>query len=188
MSPSRPFPRVGLHRRLVITAVLAAAALVVIVVVAFAAAKALTLQIAAAGRVVNTSGASTSEPLAVTGSGRAVYFLSGESPRHPKCTASCLQIWLPVTVPAGTAPSKASGLHGALGVWHRGKLRQVTLAGRPLYTFAADHRAHVATGEGIASFGGTWHVITTRRTGSRAPAPMTPTTSTTATTSRPYGY
>ena len=168
---------------------LAAAAATVFALVALAAAKALTVQIAAAGRVVDTTGAVTHEPLAVTGAGRAVYFLSGESTRHAKCTAGCLQIWLPVTVAAGTAPSKAAGLHGALGVWSRAGKRQVTLGGRPLYTFAPDHRAHVATGAGIVSFGGTWHVITTgpRRASAPAPATSTPTTST-ATTAHPYGY
>ena len=182
--------------------ILAAAALTV--VVAFAAAKALTVQIASAGRVVGPAGAVTREPLAVNGSGRVVYFLSGETRRHPKCTGVCLHIWLPVTVPAGTAPSKASTLSGTLGVWRRGSIRQVTLSGHPLYTFVPDRRARVATGAGIVSFGGTWHVITTRRTVSTAPSATAPTTttsstttpttttstttSTSATSSNPYGY
>lgn len=193
MSPSRPYhPRrltrpVRLRRRFVGAAVLAGAAATVLVLVAFAAAKALTVQIAAAGRVVDATGGVTREPLAVTGSGRAVYYLSGETSRHPKCTGVCLNVWMPVTVPAGAKPTKASSLPGTLKVWRRGSVRQVTLGGRPLYTFVPDHSAHVATGAGIVSFGGTWHVITTRKAAAPTPAPVSTTTST-STSSNPYGY
>ncbi len=37
--------------------------------------------------------------------------------------------------------------------------KQVTSKGLPLYTFVQDTAVGEAKGEGIASFGGTWHVV-----------------------------
>jgi hypothetical protein len=70
---------------------------------------------------------------------------------------------------------------------------QVALRGRPLYRFSGDHAKGEANGEGIESFGGTWHAVTaatkvpatTPKTPS--PTPTTPTTPTTETTPG-YGY
>ena len=35
----------------------------------------------------------------------------------------------------------------------------VTIDGAPVYTFQGDASAGSANGEGITSFGGTWHVV-----------------------------
>ncbi len=76
--------------------------------------------------------------------------------------------------------SKASGISGKLGTWKRGKILQATLGGHPLYTFAFDTKKNDATGEGLRTFGGTWHVVKARPSSSsstkrsRAPAPLAP--------------
>ncbi len=101
-----------------------------------------------------------SEPIAVNAKGVTVYTLSGDSAKHMECTKAngCFSAWPPVTV-HGKA-TMAAGVTGALGTFKRNGLTQVTLNGHPLYTFAGDHdTAGVANGNGIRTFGGTWHVV-----------------------------
>lgn len=99
--------------------------------------------------------------------GETAYMLHG---RHPKCTqaSGCLRFWRPLTVGAGVMPTKPSNVTGRLGVRNRAGVRQVTLNGHLLYTFAGDTSPGVASGAGIHSFGGIWRVVKT-------PAALTPT-------------
>jgi predicted lipoprotein with Yx(FWY)xxD motif len=108
--------------------------------------------------------------------GDTVYTLSGETPRHPKCTRAnrCLQFWRPVMIGRADKPTMPANVSGRLGVWRRDGFRQVTLNGHPLYTFVGDSMPGVASGAGIHSFDGTWNVITT-------PAALTPPPTTTPT-------
>jgi predicted lipoprotein with Yx(FWY)xxD motif len=96
-----------------------------------------------------------------TSGGFAVYDLTGDSKQHAECTTSnsCQMFWPPVKVSSAKQLSKAPGIKGKLGVWRHDGLNQVTLNGHPLYRFAGDSSKRKATGEGIKSFGGTWHVI-----------------------------
>jgi hypothetical protein len=55
--------------------------------------------------------------------------------------------------------------------------QQVAHNGDPLYRFVGDTKAADTNGQGITSFGGTWHPATT------APAASSPTQTTTSTTS-----
>jgi predicted lipoprotein with Yx(FWY)xxD motif len=149
-----------------------------------ALAKTFTLNVAGNASVTDTTGTTTHEAIAVNSKGVAVYRLSGESAHHPLCKSSngCLKFWFPVTVPSAHSKlSAATGIKGKLGIWHRGFF-QVTLAGHPLYTFKLDHNKKAfATGEGIVSFGGTWHVNAARATAT-APTTTTTTGMTTGTT------
>jgi predicted lipoprotein with Yx(FWY)xxD motif len=99
------------------------------------------------------------EPIAVNSKGVTVYTLSGESVKHLECTTrQCFMAWPPVTV-KGKA-TIAAGVKGKLGTFKRNGFTQVTLNGRPLYTFEGDgNKAGVANGNGIVAFGGTWHVV-----------------------------
>jgi predicted lipoprotein with Yx(FWY)xxD motif len=100
----------------------------------------------------------TSEPIAVNSKGAAVYTLSGDSAKHMECTKAnhCFSAWPPVTV---KGKPTMSGLKGTLGTFKNSGVTQVTLNGHPLYTFAGDHGVGVANGNGLKSFGGTWHVV-----------------------------
>ncbi len=105
----------------------------------------------------------------VNASGITLYTLSGESAHHLECTKAntCFKFWFPVTVKsARTKLSAASGIKGKLGTMHRDGVYQVTLGGRPLYSFVGDAAPRSANGEGIVSFGGTWHVIAVKSAGS----------------------
>jgi predicted lipoprotein with Yx(FWY)xxD motif len=102
------------------------------------------------------------ETIAVDSKGRTVYELRPETTKHLLCTSkTCLQFWPPVTVKSKTAHLiKAAGINGKLGVIHRDGFFQVTLGGRPLYRFAEDTARGDVNGQGIKTFGGTWHVVT----------------------------
>ncbi|MFL5863622.1 MAG: hypothetical protein ACJ780_23090 [Solirubrobacteraceae bacterium] len=183
------------HRRLrrVHIAILAAAlaGLLSAALVGLAVAKTLTLGVAKGASVTNQSRVTTTENIVVSSKGRAVYTLSGDTTRHPKCTKAngCFSFWPPVTVSSARHLSKASAVKGTLGTFKRNGIIQVTLGGHPLYTFANDNKRATATGEAITGFGGIWHVVkgpSSSQSSSPSPSPI-PTTSTSSTTT-PYGY
>ncbi len=94
----------------------------------------------------------------VNGRGVTVYWLSGESARHLLCTSSaCFAAWPPVRA---VGRPTAAGFRGRLGTLRRHGFTQVTLNGRPVYTYIGDGgRRGVASGDGIFACGGTWHVF-----------------------------
>ena len=99
------------------------------------------------------------ETVAVNSKGVTVYELSPETTKHLLCTSSiCLQAWPPLK--ASGKLTKAAGVSGRLGTLKRKGFTQVTLNGHPLYTFSEDAgKKGSADGEGLRSFGGTWHVF-----------------------------
>ena len=128
--------------------------------------------------------------IVVNARGFAVYDLTGDSKRHPKCTKAngCFKFWAPVTVSSSRKLSKAPGINGKLGAWHRNGFLQVTLGGHPVYRFALDTKTHAATGEGISSFHGTWHVIKASSPASGVGTTTSTTTTTGTTTTGPCLY
>jgi predicted lipoprotein with Yx(FWY)xxD motif len=120
---------------------------------------------------------SLGKTIVVDAHGRTVYALNPETAKHLLCRSrECLAAWHPVSVRSQAVTLK--GIVGPLRFLHRsnGKL-QLTLRGMPLYTFAGDSARGQANGEGIKSFGGTWHTVpaTVTQTTTPAPAPV-PTT------------
>lgn len=102
-------------------------------------------------------------------SGKTLYSPQQEAHGKILCTGSCLSFWFPVQVTAGAALRAPRGITGALGAIHRPDgLNQLTINGRPLYTFRLDQTPGQAHGNnytdhfGSASF--TWHAITTSGT------------------------
>lgn len=153
------------------------------VLVGVALAKTFTLNVAKDAEVMS-NGATMGEPIAVTSKGLAVYTLSGDSKRHPECTSAnhCFSFWPPVTVASAKHLTKASGIRGNLGVWRRDGFNQLTLNGHPLYRYVGDGaQRDFASGNGINSFGGIWHVVAASVPGGSAG----PSTSTTTTTTAP---
>jgi predicted lipoprotein with Yx(FWY)xxD motif len=109
----------------------------------------------------------------VNDSGMTLYTLSAEhggrfictkSSKLPGSSASCLSMWIPLTVPAGSNPTGPV----SLGTIHRtdGSGTQVTYHGLPLYSFAGDKAPGDASGNGFMDVG-TWEAATI---GSTAPA------------------
>jgi predicted lipoprotein with Yx(FWY)xxD motif len=187
----RPIRRGGLNAA--VATVVAVGGFATAALVGAAIARTFTLKVAKNAQVTNQSGSTTSESIVVNSHGFAVYALTGDSPRHPECTRAngCFGFWPPVTVASRKNLSKSAGVRGRLGVWRRDGFLQVTLAGHPLYRYSGDSQRHSATGQGIRTFGGTWHVIkaATAAGGTTTSTGTTSTMTTTTTTTCLYpGY
>jgi len=96
--------------------------------------------------------------------GAALYTADQEKDGKVRCTDSCAEIWIPLTVPGSAEPTASDDVPGELGVAKRpGGARQVSYDGEPLYSFADDPMAGEVTGNGLSdSFGGrlfSWHVV-----------------------------
>lgn len=138
------------------------------------------------------------EKIVVDTHGRTLYALSPETTHRLLCKSSgCLAVWPPLTVHSSKTKLKdGTGVHGHLGLLRRAHgMFQVTLGGLPLYRYSGDSAKGTANGEGLKSFGGTWHAIAaatgatpgqamTESTETTPSYPTAPTTST-ATTSTP---
>ena len=93
--------------------------------------------------------------------GQALYAADQESDGTILCVGACTSIWKPLAAGAAV-PSGTDGV-GALGVVARPDgSKQVTVAGRPLYTFTQEGPGQV-TGNGLADAFGSqsflWHAI-----------------------------
>jgi predicted lipoprotein with Yx(FWY)xxD motif len=82
--------------------------------------------------------------LVVDATGRTLYRSDKDSARPPasRCAGPCLRSWRPLLV-TGTGFAVAGIDPALVGTIPRAGRRQVTLAGRPLYTFAADRPGEV---------------------------------------------
>lgn len=154
--------------------------------IALAKSKSYTLMVAHNATVQPMGGSAKTESIVVNGHGFAVYWLSGDSESHPLCTSSqCMGFWPPLKVSRKSHLSAQPGIHGKLGTWKHNGFTQVTLGGHPLYTFSLDKSRHDATGEGVQSFGGTWHVALP---GGSGPSSKNTTSNTSTTSSYTYSY
>lgn len=111
--------------------------------------------------------ASLGKTVLTNNAGHTLYSLSVEKHGRFICTGrSCLSLWHPLVVPAGTKPTGPA----PLGTVKRPDGRtQVTYKGRPLYAFAKDSKPGEANGEGFKDVG-TWHAATPAHS-SAAPEP-----------------
>jgi predicted lipoprotein with Yx(FWY)xxD motif len=93
--------------------------------------------------------------------GMTLYYLTGDKKGRLCNTSTCTGFWPPLTVRSlHTKVTKGTGISGKLTVFKRsdGKF-QVMLRNKPLYRFAGDSAKGQANGDGIQSFGGTWHAM-----------------------------
>jgi predicted lipoprotein with Yx(FWY)xxD motif len=111
----------------------------------------------------------------VNSTGSALYTNDQDSSGKPKCVShGCTAVWVPLTVPSGLSPTAAPGVGGTIAVVAlSGGKNQVTMNGRPLYTFALDGVPGQAHGNGAQdTFDGvhfSWHSAVPA--GAKAPAP-----------------
>ena len=90
--------------------------------------------------------------------GKTLYYLTADTPTSTACSGQCTTFWFPLLA-TGT-PTSATPLPHQLSVLTDANGRQVEYDGHLLYSFVGDTAAGQAHGEGIQSFGGTWHVVT----------------------------
>jgi predicted lipoprotein with Yx(FWY)xxD motif len=96
----------------------------------------------------------------VDAKGAALYTNDQDKSGQVMCTGSCASVWVPLA--SSGKPSAGPGVSGKLGTVKRADgTMQVTLDGKPLYTFAEDNGSSKATGDGAKdAFGGqqfSWH-------------------------------
>ena len=119
--------------------------------------------------------------------GRTLYELSADTPTKSNCTDSgCTAVWPPLTgsVTAGSGVDAAKLGHISVP----GGTQQVTYGGHPLYFYVGDGGSGRTNGQGITSFGGTWHVVSAS-SGEAVTAPASGQGgSTTSTTKASSGY
>jgi predicted lipoprotein with Yx(FWY)xxD motif len=144
------------------------------------------------GKVVTVSDASGRSVL-VDAQGKALYVSDEETGGRVLCTSgACGAIWTPLTVAGKNGLTAPPPLAKKLGTVSRPDgSTQVTLDGRPLYTFSFDHSAGQVNGDGTQdSFDGTdftWHVATpSGHLGAVPNSPSAPSSSTYG--NRGYGY
>lgn len=120
-------------------------------------------------RVVNEArSASLGKTVLTNRTGLTLYSLSAETHGRFICKRSCLLDWHPLVVAKGVKPTGPV----ALGTIKRpdNGARQVTFAGKPLYTFDDDQRKGDANGEGFKDVG-TWHAASIGPIGETQPQP-----------------
>lgn len=109
--------------------------------------------------------------IAVAADGFTVYVFDQDAGKTSTCTGSCADLWPPVT--ADTADPQADGVTGEVGTITRDDgTRQVTLEGRPLYTYAGDSDPGDVTGQGVEDVW--WAVGTDGAPVTAAPSPEPP--------------
>jgi predicted lipoprotein with Yx(FWY)xxD motif len=123
------------------------------------------------GAVVNTANSSTLGALLVDTKGMTLYTLTNAG-KPVACTGQCATFWPPLLLPSGTTTASGGAGVSGLGTVGMNGGMQVTEHSDPLYRFSMDKAAGDTNGEGITSFGGTWHVAKT----TAAASASTPTT------------
>jgi predicted lipoprotein with Yx(FWY)xxD motif len=110
----------------------------------------------------------------VDGHGNTLYRFMKDTTRKSRCSGPCAQFWPPliarhgVRAGSGVKASKLSTSKRANGK------RQVVYAGHPLYRYSGDAAPGDTTGEGLATFGGKWWLVSPagrKIMGSSAPGP-----------------
>jgi predicted lipoprotein with Yx(FWY)xxD motif len=113
----------------------------------------------AAAPDVTTAKVGTLGSVLTNAQGQVLYTFTNSAGASVACSASCLAVWPAATVPASTTtPAGSSGV-GTLGITTMNQVRQITVNGLALYTYAGDSGPDVADGNNLVSFGGTWRVV-----------------------------
>ena len=114
--------------------------------------------------------------IVVDSNGATLYTLTSNGQAVPCTSNACMAAWPPLLLPAGVTSATGTGVTG-LGTAPVPGGTIVTQAGLPLYRFSGDSAAGQANGDGIANFGGVWHVVKVSGAGTGSGSPTTPTTS-----------
>ncbi len=108
---------------------------------------------------VGTRSSATLGTYLVGPNGFTLYTLSSDPANGSSCDGPCAGAWPPLLVAQGGTVSAANGVTGTVGTFARDDgSTQVSHVGRALYAFSGDTASGDTNGEGIVSFGGTWHV------------------------------
>ena len=111
------------------------------------------------GATVITTASTSGGAVLTDGSGRAVYLWVKDTGTTSTCSGACAGAWPPVTA-TGTVTASGSAVASDLGTTTRSDgTKQVTYDGHPLYYYAGDSAAGMASGQGSDSFGAKWWLV-----------------------------
>jgi len=103
--------------------------------------------------VVQVGSNATYGNILATSTGQALYTLNTDHNGQSTCTGSCLQVWPPLTVAAGTTPTGGPGVTGTVAATMQSNgTDQVTYNGSPLYTYVGDSSPDQVTGQNVGGF------------------------------------
>jgi predicted lipoprotein with Yx(FWY)xxD motif len=95
----------------------------------------------------------------VDSGGLTLYDFHKDKGTQSSCYGACAATWPPLTT-EGSPKASEGAMTSKLGTTKRSDgSMQVTYAGHPLYTYAADQKPGEANGNDIDSFGGEWYVL-----------------------------
>ncbi len=121
-----------------------------------------------AGYSVGTAHNSTLGDYLVNSTGFTLYYFTADTPGNgtSACYGTCANYWPPdlvsnVTVQKGLDMAYFSTIN------RTGGGKQLAYNGWPLYRFGGDKAAGQMNGNGLAAFGGTWHVATPALNGTK---------------------
>lgn len=110
-----------------------------------------------AADIVVKVGSSSLGTIVVNGKGMSAYFFDKDKAHSgvSQCSGLCMANWPAILT--STVKPHVNGISGAIGsILVKGGKHQVTINGRPIYTFAFDKTAGLAKGQGVQ---GLWYVI-----------------------------
>lgn len=114
---------------------------------------------AGSGNAVVSTAKTDLGTILVDSTGKTIYMFEADVEGKSACTGPCLSSWPIVKAPA-SVPSTVAGVSARLGVLKRPDgARQLTVAGRPVYTYAGDSKAGMTSGQGSNGFGALWWVL-----------------------------
>ena len=140
--------------------------LLLLALAALVAVAALAVVTGAAGAASKAPGKAATVDVRKTKLGRVLVDAQGRTlydfvkDRHGKsaCAGACAKFWPPLMTTG--KPKAGRGVQAKLlGTTVRRAGRQVTYAGRPLYTYAGDKKAGQTNGQGSTNFGAAWWVL-----------------------------
>jgi predicted lipoprotein with Yx(FWY)xxD motif len=94
----------------------------------------------------------------VNSKGFTLYLWVKDTKDKSACSGTCLDVW-PFVLVSGK-PTAGPGVKASLlGTIKEKGANEVTYNGHPLYTFTSDTKPGIISGEGNATFGGPWWVV-----------------------------
>lgn len=100
----------------------------------------------------------------VDADGLTLYDFHKDRGAESACYGACAEQWPPLLTKGAPRPGDGAASSRLGTAQRRDGTTQVTYAGHPLYTFAADTEAGEANGNGLDTFGGEWYALTPRGT------------------------